>query len=88
MEEKRIRFSYETQNMSHPRLIGDRKRLNQIMIKLLDNAIRNTAAGGEIRIFVKEEIKRKNIATLEINIRDTGRGMTREKISVIHALCI
>ena len=81
MEEKRIRFSYETQNMSHPRLIGDRKRLNQIMIKLLDNAIRNTAAGGEIKILVKEEIKRKNIATLEINIRDTGRGMTREKIA-------
>ena len=81
MDEKRIRFSYETVNMSHPRLIGDRKRLNQILIKLLDNAIRNTAAGGEIKIIVKEEIKRKNIATVEINVRDTGRGMTREKIA-------
>ena len=81
MDEKRIRFSYETVNMSHPRLIGDRKRLNQILIKLLDNAIRNTAAGGEIKIIVKEEIKRKNIATVEFNVRDTGRGMTREKIA-------
>lgn len=81
MEEKRIKFSYETVNMSHPRLVGDRKRLNQIMLKLLDNAIRNTAAGGEIRIIVKEKIKRKNIATIEINVRDTGRGMPREMLS-------
>lgn len=80
MDEKRIKFSYQTINMSHPRLMGDRKRLKQIIIKLLDNAIRNTGYGGRIQVIVKEEIKRKNIATLEITIRDSGRGMSRQKI--------
>ena len=80
LEEKRIRFFYETINMSHPRLVGDRKRLNQILVKLLDNAIRNTSAGGVIKISVKEEIKRKNFATLEITVRDSGRGIPKEKI--------
>ena len=81
MDEKRIKFTYKTVNMSHPRLVGDRKRLKQIIVKLLDNAIRNTTAGGEIKIIAKEEIKRKDIATLEITIRDSGRGMSRDKIN-------
>lgn len=81
MRSKRIHFSYETVNLSYPRLMGDRKRLNQIIMKLLDNAIKNTRIGGEIKLIVKEEIKRKNVASLEITVRDNGIGMSKEKIS-------
>lgn len=81
MDSKRIKFTYETVNLSRPRLIGDRKRLSQIIMKLLDNAIKNTRVGGEIKLVVHEEIKRKNYGFLEITVRDNGVGMSKEKIT-------
>jgi heavy metal sensor kinase len=54
---------------------GDKMRLQQVVVNLLDNAIKFTPPAGRIRIVVKRE---GTAAVLEIN--DTGHGITAEAL--------
>jgi len=55
---------------------GDQKRLTQLLVNLLDNAIKYTSSGGSVRlkleIDVSEETKRSEAV---IVVSDTGRGI-------------
>lgn len=56
---------------SHPVMIeGDAKRLKQLLVNLLDNAIKYTAQGGSARLRLSVEQ-----ASALIEISDTGRGI-------------
>jgi len=52
----------------------DRFRFEQILINLIDNAIRHTA-GGKIRL-----LSRKNEQGIEIHVKDTGVGIAAEDL--------
>lgn len=52
---------------------GDEGLLRQMLLNLLDNAIRHTPGGGQVRI----ALTRQNVA-FEINVTDTGRGIPPE----------
>ncbi|GCE18234.1 sensor histidine kinase [Dictyobacter kobayashii] len=54
-------------------LIGDEARLIQVVMNLLDNAIRYTNPGGHIWIAVDQ-----TASTASLTVRDTGIGMTPE----------
>jgi signal transduction histidine kinase len=58
-----------------PKLWGDSKRLRQILLNLLSNAIRFTPDGGEVRIsaFRQDE-------NLAMSVADTGIGIARTDI--------
>jgi signal transduction histidine kinase/FixJ family two-component response regulator/CHASE3 domain sensor protein len=63
-------------------LLGDAYRLKQILINLVNNAIKFTEEGSvKIEARVKEEFKNK--ACLEISVSDTGIGIPPEKQSLI-----
>jgi len=49
---------------------GDRERLKQVMIHLLDNAIRHTGAGGEVAVHAGDE---DGVGYL--TVEDTGAGI-------------
>jgi len=49
---------------------GDRSRLQQVIVNLVDNAIKYTQEGGEIRVTVRQDT---NLAILEVS--DNGAGI-------------
>ena len=63
-------------------LKGDSLRLGQIIINLMNNAIKFTEQ-GKITLSVKALELQKNQATLQFSVTDTGIGMTEEQVSKI-----
>ncbi len=57
---------------------GDPKRLRQVLIILLDNALQHTAAGGQVRLESRRAGKR-----VEISVSDTGVGIAPQHLERI-----
>jgi|GEM_PF-3316547 len=72
--EKRLEFAY----LIHPDvpgyLMGDSVRLNQILLNLLNNAVKFTAV-GEVRLEIRLEQADEKNARLVFEVRDTGIGI-------------
>lgn len=60
-------------------LIGDELRIRQIMINLLNNAVKYTEA-GEVELDISEKDQTENSVTLCISVRDTGVGIKQEDL--------
>jgi two-component system, OmpR family, sensor histidine kinase CiaH len=71
-----IALSLETS--ARPAVSGDQARLKQVLIALVDNALKYTPAGGSISVTVK---KAKDRA--QIDVSDTGIGIPKEHIARI-----
>ena len=71
-EERRLSMTIERERT--PQCVGDRLVLRQALINLVDNAIKYTPAGGQVRIRISETSGR---ATLEVS--DTGPGIPVER---------
>jgi signal transduction histidine kinase len=67
-EKNGIRISLSDQPLV---VIGDRLRLHQVILILLDNALRYTPAGGEIKISSDQSNR-----FARISIQDTGKGIS------------
>ena len=63
------------------RLIGDAARLRQIVVHLLDNAIKDTET-GQVLVEVSGRIDDCRV-TLRICVKDTGEGMLAERLDEI-----
>jgi heavy metal sensor kinase len=63
----------ETAWSSEVRYYGDEHLLRQMLLNLLDNAIRHTPAGGRVRVSLK-----KSDSTYEVVVADTGEGIPVE----------
>ena len=62
-----------------PKLIGDERRFQQVMINLVKNAIKFTQKG---KISIKASYDTKN-GLLVIHVRDTGTGIAAEDIPTL-----
>ena len=75
---KKIAFVVKLPALALPVLEGDAKRINQVLLNLLSNALKFTATGGTI-IFAVREIKRdEDVLYTRFEVTDTGIGMTQE----------
>ncbi|MHA8061905.1 PAS domain-containing protein [Aquirufa beregesia] len=63
-------------------IIGDRGRLNQVLINLAGNAIKFTEE-GEVSISVKKVHETETKISLRFSVKDTGIGISEEKIQTI-----
>jgi len=73
-EKKNIYLKWQEPKKPLPEILVDRDKIRQVILNLIDNAIRYTNKGG-IRIIYQTANKK-----CQIIIADTGEGMTREEI--------
>ncbi len=72
-------FRIYVQGLTHEELIGDKLRLNQILINLLSNAIKYTQTGGKITCTISELPNlAPQIVRLRFVVQDNGMGMSEE----------
>ena len=63
-------------------LFGDVARFRQVLVNLLNNAVKFTVAGS-IELRTELDSRREGAAVLHFSVRDTGVGISPEKIEVI-----
>src|ERR1700754_3072231 len=67
-EEKGLRLQMHA---SHPAFVfGDRNRLKQVLVNLLDNAIKYTPSAGAVDVHVESRM-----GLVRLTVRDTGIGI-------------
>ena len=55
-------------------LYADRQRIEQLLMILLDNAIKNTPSGGRVAVHISHKDRHK----VQISVNDTGSGIAEE----------
>jgi len=77
-QDKNLEFLISAQNDLPPNLIGDPLRLGQILINLVNNAVKFTER-GEVVVSVGAGEQVNDRVKLKFSVRDTGIGMTPEQ---------
>ena len=78
-----IELVYHLDPTVPPQIIGDKLRLGQVLMNLVENAIRNTSK-GEILINVNlKDTGEANAVELGFEVRDTGAGIPAEKLKLL-----
>jgi heavy metal sensor kinase len=67
-EQRSIALSFEPAESVE--IVGDQTRLTQLLVNLLDNALKFTPAGGQVTLAIWREG-----ASAVVEVRDTGRGI-------------
>lgn len=81
-QKKQVALIY--QGASNISISGDRSRLIQVLLNLLDNAIKHTPAQTEIMVKVQQQpSERDDLACLTIDIIDSGKGFTQSDLPYI-----
>ncbi len=76
-EDKRLSYTFECLSELPPRVMGDERRLRQVLINLLDNAIKYTREGGlALKVGYHED-------TIRFLVEDTGMGIKPEHLEAI-----
>ena len=81
-EQKGLSYVQKTDPAIPDHLIGDELRVRQIMINLLNNAVKYTDS-GEVEMDISMKDKTENSLSLCIRVRDTGIGIKNEDLSRI-----
>jgi len=75
--QKRLQFVVEVDETIPDELYGDEVRIRQVMVNLLNNAVKYTRTGTVWLRIEKEEMREKHIV-LKISVQDTGIGIKQE----------
>lgn len=78
-EEKGLAFVCALDDQLPDTVVGDEKRLRQVLINLLGNAIKFTQA-GEVRFSLSHRTLPDGRAGMRVEVRDTGVGMKAEHL--------
>ena len=75
---KMLELAYIIEDGVPPMVIGDVTRIRQILVNLLNNALKFTDK-GEVVVLLKSMLLEKNQYELQFSIRDTGIGIPKDK---------
>lgn len=77
LEEKKIDFRMELQDVQNEDVLADQLRLTQILLNLLSNAVKYNRMNGSIRFLLRQEKGVANgCACYHFIVRDTGIGIS------------
>ena len=76
--ESKIRLVLEEIELQHSRLIGNPLHLEQILMNIIDNAIKYNRPHGSVYVQVKETDCRDGMAYYQFVVEDTGIGIREE----------
>lgn len=79
--EKHIVFKTNMEELFNITLIGDKLRINQILINLLSNAVKFTDSGGTVGLWANITEETDSYIVIKLSVSDNGIGMTEEQIS-------
>ena len=82
-QDAQIDYRVEMDGCDDVFLVGDRMRLNQVIVNFISNALKFTDAGGSVTITIREMYRNKRTVNYLIRVRDTGKGMDPRYISRI-----
>lgn len=81
---KKQMFRIFASSFVYERLLGDKLRINQILINILSNAVKYTPEGGCIELDIRElPGVTEGYSRVEFIVRDNGQGMTPEYLEVL-----
>jgi two-component system sensor histidine kinase ResE len=81
-KERGIRLQYELPETPLYLEAADEDRLEQVLTNLLDNALRHTPEGQQIRI-VAEQLSGRSVEQVKLTVEDEGQGIPREDLPYI-----
>jgi len=79
IEEKNQIFVFDVDPKMPKTILGDEKRVTQVIIHLVENSIKYTPNNGKISLSVKVKSDDKNFVTLKVTVSDNGIGIPKEK---------
>jgi CheY-like chemotaxis protein/HPt (histidine-containing phosphotransfer) domain-containing protein len=82
VNEKKLNFVFDYDNNIPATLIGDGERLNQVIINLLNNAIKFTEKGS-VKLSVQLLQLTAQEAKIKFIVKDTGIGISKEKLATV-----
>ncbi len=82
VNEKKLDFIFEYDKNIPATLVGDAERLNQVLINLLNNAIKFTEKGS-VKLTAQLLQKTDKEAKIQFIVKDTGIGISKEKLATV-----
>ena len=82
IEEQRIGFKLSKDPQMPNCYFGDAKRIEQILLNLINNAAKFTNS-GEVSLDIRLVAREANFYHLAFTVRDTGIGMSEEQIKIL-----
>jgi signal transduction histidine kinase len=79
MDEKRQRFTLDCDESITNMVISDGHRLLQVIVNLLNNAMKFTPKNGEISLTAAQRMIGENRVKLRVEVRDSGIGLSLEQ---------
>ena len=64
-------------------VVGDKMRLNQVIVNFVSNALKFTSEGGDVSVSFREMRASDSVASYVIRVHDTGKGMDPRFVSRI-----
>ncbi len=77
-EERKIRLVRREVSIQHRRLIGDPLHLQQVLIHIIDNAVKYNKPNGSVFVQVKETACRDGVSYYRFVVEDTGIGIEED----------
>ena len=75
-DEREIDILFDAGDFERLSVLGDSIRLKQVFLNLLNNAVKYNRDGGRVEVL----LERRDGGSMHIGVRDTGRGISSEKL--------
>jgi len=83
-KDKEQSFEIFVSALSHEDLLGDKLRINQILINILSNSVKYTQKGGRIQMHIQELPQTsEKYSRIQFSVSDNGMGMSEDYLKVI-----